>query len=165
MTELTESQSDPVGADEPLTALSLAMGDMDLHQKIERLAGAMFELPKHTTQFEVRHFFAQGLYGREMTIRKGVVAIGKVHCQEHLFIVSAGELSVLAEDGVKRLKAPCTFVTQPGAQRVVYAHEDTVVTTIHATTDRSVESLEQTLVAKNFAEYEMRLLASPGSST
>lgn len=164
MTELQERPSDPVMADEPLTAISLALGDLDLHEKIERLAGAMFELPTHTTEFEVRHFFAHGLYGREMTIRKGVMAIGKVHCQEHLFIISAGEISVLTEDGVKRLKAPCTFVTQPGAQRVVYAHEDTVVTTIHATTDTCVESLEKSLVAKTFAEYEMRLLASPGSS-
>lgn len=148
---------------EPLSALSASMGGMDLSEKIQRLTTSMFDLPGHTTEFEVRHFFARGLYGREMTIRKGFVAVGKVHCQEHLFIISSGEISVLTEDGVKRLKAPYTLVTQPGAQRVVYAHEDTVVTTIHATEDRCVESLERTLVARDLAEYEMRLLASPGS--
>jgi len=134
----------------------------DLRHKVERLESIMFEMPEHVTELPVRHIFASGLYARELTIPKGMVATGKVHCQEHLFFVNSGEISVLTESGPQRLKAPAVLVTQPGTKRVVYAHEDTVVTTVHATTETKVEQLEADLVVNSYAEYEVRLLASPG---
>lgn len=136
--------------------------DEDLRQKVERLEAAMFALPDHVTELPVRHVFAKGLYARELTIPAGMVAAGKVHCQEHLFFITKGEISVLGDDGPVRLSAPCMMVTEPGTKRVVYAHEDTVVTTVHATTDTNLERLEYDLVVSTYGEYEMRRLAAPG---
>lgn len=145
---------------EPLVVL--ASEEADLRGKVQRLEDIMFSLPGHVTELPVRHVFAQGLYARELTIPAGMVASGKVHCQEHLFIISKGEISVLTESGPQRLKAPHILVTRPGTKRVVYAHEETVVTTVHATTETDVQKLEHDLVVGSFEEYEVRLLASPG---
>jgi len=133
-----------------------------MRQKVERLESIMFQMPGHVTELPTRHIFAQGLYARELTIPAGMVAAGKVHCQEHLFLVLKGEISVLTEDGPIRVKAPYTLVTQPGTKRVVYAHEETVVTTVHATTQTDIKALESELVVSSFEEYEVRRLASPG---
>ena len=152
----------PAFAAEPLSAFSNVFQDAELRDKVQHLETMMFQMPGHVTELPVRHLFAKGLYARELTIPAGMVASGKVHCQEHLFIVSKGELSVLTESGPQRVKAPHILVTQPGTKRVVYAHEETVVTTVHATTETDVRALEADLVVGSYQEYEVRRLASPG---
>jgi hypothetical protein len=161
MVELQERPPE-LAADEPLTALSSVFGDANLRDKVQRLEDIMFQMPGHVTELPTRHVFARGLYARELTIPKGMVASGKVHCQEHIFIVSKGDISVLTEDGPQRVQAPYILVTQPGTKRVVFAHEETVVTTVHATTETDVKALESELVVSSFEEYEVRRLASPG---
>lgn len=102
----------------------------------------------------VRHWFAPGLYMREMLIPAGVCLTGKIHRHEHFCIISQGTLSVHNEDGVKLLTAPCTFLSHPGVKRVGYAHTDTVFTTIHANPDdeRDIETLEKRYVADTYQE-------------
>lgn len=102
----------------------------------------------------VRHWFAPGLYMREMLIPAGVCLTGKIHRHEHFCIISQGELSVYNEDGVKHLAAPCTFVSPPGVKRVGYAHTDTIFTTIHANPDdeRDVDTLEKRYVCDTYQE-------------
>lgn len=159
---MVELQEAPSITTEPLLALSNSFEEKGLREKVERLESIMFQMPGHVTELPVRHIFAKGLYARELTIPQGMVAAGKVHCQEHLFIISKGDISVLTEDGPVRVKAPHILVTQPGTKRVVFAHEETVVTTVHATTETNIKALETDLVVSSFEEYEVRRLASPG---
>lgn len=133
-----------------------------LREKVALLESAMFSHPDHVTELPVRHLFAKGLYARELTIPAGMVAAGRVHCEQHLFIISKGELSILMDDGPVRVSAPYVLVTEPGTKRVVFAHSECVVTTVHATPLTDVPALEQALTVSSFAEYEMRMLASPG---
>jgi uncharacterized protein (UPF0548 family) len=67
-------------------------------------------------------------------------------------VISQGEVSVLSIDGVMRVKAPFTFVASPGVKRVVYAHEDTVWTTIHGTDETDLEKIEEEFIAKSYDE-------------
>lgn len=93
------------------------------------------------------HHFADGLYAREITIPAGTLLTGKVHRTRHLNIVSAGDISVWTErDGLKRIVAPCTFVSEPGTRRVGYAHTETVWTTLHPTTETNLDQLEVDLI-------------------
>jgi hypothetical protein len=123
-------------------------GLRDLIAEIERLSkehGVLMELP-------IEHHFSKGVYAREMRMPKGVMVVGKIHKHQNLNILSAGEVSVLSVDGVKRVKAPYTFVASPGAKRVIYAHEDAVWTTIHGTDLKDVEKIEDEFIAKNYDE-------------
>ena len=90
--------------------------------------------------------FASGVYARELSISKGSLIVGKVHKTEHFNIISKGDISVATKDGIMRIQAPYTFVSKAGIQKVVFAHEDTVWTTIHATNETDIDKLENELV-------------------
>lgn len=95
-----------------------------------------------------RHYFAEGLYARELTIPAGTILTGKVHRAEHINVLSKGCITVWTEDGMKTLCAPATIVSRPGTKRIGLAHTETVWTTFHVNpTDRQdPEELEQLLV-------------------
>jgi quercetin dioxygenase-like cupin family protein len=104
-------------------------------------------------ELPVKHYFSQGVYARELFIPKGTVLTGKIHKYEQLNIMSQGELSVLTENGIKRVKAPFTIVSPPGTKRVAYAHEDTIWTTIHGTEETDVEKIEEKFIAQSEEDY------------
>lgn len=105
------------------------------------------EMRRHA-QVEIRpvHYFAEGLYAREITIPAGTLLTGLIHKKEHLNIISKGDITVWTEHGMKRVRAPFTMVSPPGTKRVGYAHEDTVWTTIHACTLSDLAEIETELV-------------------
>ena len=104
-----------------------------MREKVERIEDEISNLPQ--AHCPVRHYFAGGVYAREMTIPGGVVITGAVHRHEHLCTVSQGRISVSTDEGMKELSAPCTIISQPGAKRVGYALETTVWTTYHIVGD------------------------------
>ena len=122
----------------------------EMRQKIDRLEQVMLSLPQF--EIEPKHYFADGLYAREIFVPKGTTLTGKIHKTEHLNIISQGDISVMTEHGIKRIKAPYTMVSKPGTKRVGYAHEDTVWTTIHASPERDLDKLEALLIAPTYDE-------------
>lgn len=130
------------------------MSALATRNKIELLEQEMFK--QEQVEMLPTHIFADGLYAREITIPKGVLLTGKIHNAEHINIISKGEISVLTEDGVKRIKAPCTIVSRPGTKRVGYAHEETIWTTVHAigTLPQDVKALEAVLVCDTHEQFK-----------
>ena len=126
----------------------------DMRQKIDTLERAMLSMPQ--MEIDPTHYFADGLYAREIFIPKGTILTGKIHRTEHLNIISKGDISVMTEHGIKRIKAPCTMVSKPGTKRVGYAHEDTVWTTIHASAERDLDKLEVLLIAPTYELIEQK---------
>ena len=123
-----------------------------LRQKLLSVEEVMRKGPQIV--IEPVHYIAQGLYAREISIPKGTLLTGKIHLFEHLNIVSKGDISVLTESGVRRIKAPATLVSKPGIKRIAYAHEDTVWTTIHACDVTDPEEAEKLLVVDTFEEFD-----------
>jgi len=100
-------------------------------------------------------------YAREMFIPKGTLIIGKIHRHQHLNFISKGRVKVVTEFGTKYLEAPCTFVSEVGLKRAVYAEEDTIWTTVHLTKHSSEEELgeiEKEVISPTYEE--MGLIAS-----
>jgi hypothetical protein len=103
------------------------------------------------------HYFSEGLYAREMTIPAGAMLTGKIHKTEHICVISKGDITFFDQNGgARRVKAPYTFVSKPGARRAGYAHEETVWTCFHVTPERDLEKLEELLIEK----YDNPLLTS-----
>lgn len=121
---------------------------------LRKFIGEIEELLKsgETIEIPVEHYFSFGVYGREMRLKSGTLIVGKIHKFENLNILSEGEVSVLSIDGVKRVKAPHTFVSQPGAKRVIYAHTDIVWTTILGSNEKDPEIIEEKFIAKTYEE-------------
>jgi hypothetical protein len=106
-------------------------------------------------ELQVKHHFAKGLYGRELFLPKGTRAIGKIHKREHLSVISKGAITVLTEeDGLRRIIAPYTFVSQPGTKRLVIAHTDTIWNTIHATNETDLEKIEADVIATSYEAFD-----------
>lgn len=130
--------------DQDLDAKSIRRGIIfDLQKKME-------EMPQ--VELEVVHNFSKGLYARELHIPAGTLLVGKIHKFKNLNILSQGDISILTEDGPKRIKAPYTVVSEPGAKRVGFAHTDCVWTTIHATEETDVDKIENEVIAKDYGE-------------
>lgn len=128
----------PVPADPPV---------IPTREQIERLEA---EMVKHEqVEIPTRHYFADGLYAREITIPAGCLLTGEVHKREHMNFLVKGEITVWTEDGMKRLKAPQLLISRPGTKRAGLAHSETIWTTVHALPDamnHDIAAIEQELV-------------------
>lgn len=119
--------------------------DAPTREQIDALQRTMRHLP----QFELptRHYFADGMYCRELFRPAGCTIVGKVHKREHFYIVLSGEVTVTGEGKPpERIKAPRIIVSSPGTKRAVFAHEDSICCTVHRTDSRDLEAIEQELI-------------------
>lgn len=101
----------------------------------------------------VEHFFAKGLYARSLCIPKHCVLTGAIHKHEHINILAKGDITVVTDDGPRRIQAPCVMVSKPGTKRAGFAHEDSVWVTVHACEAKDVETAEQLLVTNDYDEW------------
>jgi hypothetical protein len=98
---------------------------LETHMRAEQESG-------RSPQFDVqqgmplKHLFAPGAYGRQITVPKDHWVIGKIHKHSHLNFLMRGRVAVLTEDGLMVMEAPFSFVSRVGAKRLVLALEETV---------------------------------------
>lgn len=73
------------------------------------------------------------IYIRMVFHPAGVAVTGFEHLDEHFFILARGHLTITTDDGDRDIVGPVVMNTLPGMKRIAYAHEDSVVMTVHAT--------------------------------
>jgi hypothetical protein len=98
-------------------------------EQIIRLQEAM--LPQQCEQPEPTHFFAPGMYLRELTVPAGMLLVGKTHRHAHFLVVTKGRAEVISEFGRSVVEPGHISVSQAGVKRVVLALEDTQFVTVH----------------------------------
>lgn len=83
---------------------------------------------------------------REIFMPANTVIIGKVHTTEHFNILMKGVCRIFNGDGSSQeLRAPMTFISKPGVQKVLVILEDMIWMTTHVTNETDIETLERTL--------------------
>lgn len=108
-----------------------------------------------TDSCPLKHSFAPGVYVREIFIPKGTMLTGKIHRHSHPNILLKGEVIVATEfGGREHLKAPLSMISKAGTKRAVFALEDTVWITIHATHETDLEKIEDYVIAPSYEAYE-----------
>lgn len=134
---------------QPENAITLSRGDIANFEQVLK------ELPQ--IDLSMFHHFADFLYARQMDIPMGVALVGKIHKVGHLCFLVKGDISVATEKGVERLKAPMIFASNPGAKRVMYAHEDSTFVTVHMNpfNEKDVGVLEKGLVTEDFDDPKL----------
>lgn len=105
--------------------------------------------------FDTKHHFAPGIYMRELFIPKGTVLTGKIHKTEHLNVISLGDVSVMTEEGVKRLRASSVVHSLPGIKRAIYAYEDSIWINVHhnSTNERDLDKIDDLFVVDTFEQF------------
>ena len=122
-----------------------------MRSKVNEIEAMMLRMPQ--LDMPVTHYFSLGLYARELTIPAGTLLTGKIHKYQQLNIMTQGDLSVMTEEGIKRVGAGFVVVSPPGTKRIAYAHADTKWITVHATDKLDVAEIEQEFIAQSDAEY------------
>jgi len=124
-------------------------GILSFEQKLAQLPGSVSgeELDKLCPLI---HKFVDGAYVREIFMPKGTLLTSKIHKICHPYFVLKGDCSVLTDEGIVRIKAPYSGITQPGTKRILYIHEDTVWITVHVTKHKDLDQIEEEIIAKDF---------------
>jgi len=129
----------------------LSFDDVTTRDKVIALETLMKEQPQ--LELKVEHYFSPGVYARELHIPAGTILTGKIHKYVQLNILIKGDMSVLTENGVKRVQAPFTVVSPAGTKRIAFAHEDCVWTTILGTDQTDPEQIENLFTVNTEQEY------------
>lgn len=101
---------------------------------------------KTAKELPLEHFICNKTYVRQITLPKGTIVTGKVHNFDHTSIISKGDVTIMTDEGVVRIKAPATWISKAGTKRLIYAHADTIWATIHQSENTTVEELEKEMV-------------------
>lgn len=116
------------------------------------------------TECDLTHRFTPNLYTRELFLKAGTLGTTVLHLTTHPFFIIKGDISMwYREVPLIRCKAPYIGITNAGTRRMLYAHEDSIMVTCHATTltdpDEIIESIACTdfnpLVDKDDPRYNV----------
>jgi hypothetical protein len=104
----------------------------------------------------IKHHFMDGVYIREMHMKKDSAVIGAIHKHLHMCFLLTGRITVVNENETVDHIAPCFIVSTPGVKRVLYAHEDSIWFNTHKnpSNTRDLDKLEKEIVAVSYQEYE-----------
>jgi quercetin dioxygenase-like cupin family protein len=126
-------------------SMRAVLGLATTRQRIERLEAEIRKMPP--ADIPTEHTHGPGFYARTITIPEGGTLTGKVHATEHIFIVSKGDITLVTDEGSRRVQAPYQAVCKAGLKRAGYAHSETVCTNIHITAETDLQRLEMLLIA------------------
>ncbi len=127
---------------------------MNLEDTMKRMPGALVGDDAGV----LRHSFADGQYVRELSVPAGSLIVTKIHKKSHPVFILTGDCSVLTEDGIQHIKAPYHMITKAGTKRIVYVHADTVWVTVHATTEKDLQKIEDEVIAKTFDDVPNNII-------
>ena len=107
-------------------------------------------------KFPLKHSFADGVYVRQMGMKKDSVVVGAIHNHLHVWFLLTGSLAVATEDSTEEFIAPCYVLAKPGSKRVIYAIEDSIFVNVHKNPKniKNIERLEKEIVSLTFEDYE-----------
>jgi quercetin dioxygenase-like cupin family protein len=134
----------------PMREIISATDPAEARAKILALEASMRPLPQ--IDCPLKHHFAPGSYAREIFLPAGSLVVGKIHKHAHVNVISQGHCTVYTDTGTRELRAPVTFVSEPGTKRVVLAHADTVWTTVHVTNETDLTKIEDEVIATSYDE-------------
>lgn len=101
----------------------------------------------------VTNHFVDGLYVRELLLPAGAFVLSRVHKKPLINIISQGYVIVIDSNGYNEYEAPCTFTSEAGTQRIVYAPVETVWNTAHPTDVQNKDDIVDELTSDNYEDY------------
>lgn len=135
-----------------------------MRRRILNLEEAMLNDPSLTPLVcPLRHVMADGVYARHIILPADSLVVGKIHKHSHHNFIQRGHVTVYTDQGHREYHGPCSFVSEPGTKRTVYAHEETLWITVHATTASTPEEAEDDIIAKDFNQLGLSVAPKEGT--
>lgn len=125
----------------------------EMRGKIILLEAALLALPQ--IEIPIKHYFAPGLYLREMQMPKDAIITGKIHKTEHYCVLSKGSVLVANDEGTKTYHAPAVIHSMPGTKRALHALSDVVWVNCHhnPTNETDTDKIEDVFVVDTFEKF------------
>jgi hypothetical protein len=113
---------------------------------VERLEARLLNMEQ--VDCPLIHRFTDGAYLREILMPAGTFIIGQK---------LSGKAVVMIDGVIEQIEAPKVFESEPGVRKVLYIVEDMRWATLHVTSERDLEKLEETLIEKSpaFLAHEL----------
>ena len=131
----------PAPGRDGILALEAAMAALPAEMQIDPTLG-------------LTHYFAPGLYARRLDRKAGTTIVGKIHKHDNLAMVLYGEMTIVDEDGSRRVIGPHVFVSKAGTKRATYAHTDAAFIVFHPTSETDVDKIEEEVIASSFEAFD-----------
>lgn len=128
------------------------LSPLSMRDKVSTIETEMFKLPQ--VSLEVKHYFSEGVYARELSIPAGVLLTGKIHKYQQINILSKGMMRILTDEEIIEVSAPFTVVSPPGTKRIALAVTDCVWTTFLPTNETDPQKIEDYFTASTESEYQ-----------
>jgi hypothetical protein len=130
-------------------------GIIDLEKKLMEFVDGENVVKGDSVVFPLKHTFTDGIYIRQMSMKKDSFVIGKIHRHNHVWFLLTGHIRVVDENNAVEHLAPCYVEAPAGSKRVIYAVEDSIWVNIHAnpTNTQDLKELEDLIIAKNYEEF------------
>lgn len=95
----------------------------------------------------IQHCFSAGVYAKRIQFAAGQVAVSHVHRFDHLSILAAGRVRLIADGTTTEYAAPAEIVIQAGHEHALEAITDAVWYCVHATDETDAERIDAALIA------------------
>ena len=122
---------------------------VDFEDKLGKVEGAMLE-----DCFPLEHQFVDGAYVRTIKIPADIVMTSKIHKVTHPYFIMRGEVDVMTEYGMQRIKAPYQGITKAGTKRILRTYTETIWVTVHVTDETDLDKIEEQVIAKSYTELK-----------
>lgn len=134
----------------------IAIPNIDYRIALLRMERAMRKSEgfKPADFYPLKHTFAHGMYIREIFVPAGHLVLTYIHKQSHPYFLLQGDVTVMQEEGNKRIQAPYSYITEAGTQRLCFCHTDTIWTTVHLNleNERDIDKIEKDIYATHYNE-------------
>lgn len=120
---------------------------------IQAFEGVLRQMPNQIVP-ENYHHFGPGVYLRELVMPAGTLIVGKLHKTAHFLIVTHGLIECKTDAGMEMLKGGDIILTQPGIKRVLLAHEDSAMVTVHVTDKTDLSEIEKDVIEPEYPLIE-----------
>jgi hypothetical protein len=129
----------------------------DARDKVRRLEAALLTMPQ--IDLQTTHALSGGVYARTVFIPAGTVVTGATHKKDHICIID-GDVETILDGETQRITGRVILNGQAGVKRAVYAHDDTLWTTVCQTALHDIADIEAELVEEPEQLQTRRMIES-----
>jgi quercetin dioxygenase-like cupin family protein len=112
-------------------------------------------------ELETKHYQCKHLYVRQVIFNKDDLAVGRVHKQEHMALITGGPMvistyicdekdNVIEDLGTKEYYSGDVIISKPGTKRAVVAKGPGTFLCLHYAEKTTLDDLEQELMQKDY---------------
>ena len=126
------------------------MNDLSVARiEISKAEAALLALPQSNPP--IRHFFGDGVYGREMKLVAGEAFTGAVHLTDHINVLAQGTMLIRTSTSeAERITAPHVFECPKNTKKMGFAVTDCVLINFIGTDLKDIEEIEKAVISTDY---------------